>query len=820
VRHLGRSNNGRQQWAVSLLEFFSIDPQTGVQISVPNGLVLPGHKVISAAGSPVDDRILLATSFGNTEYQLAIAHTQGGETKTVPIPEDCYPYVMAWNAQGTRFAVTWLNTPTGLLTTELWEPSHPSRIAVLPDGSSGSGMKFSPDGHRLCLQGLLVRTDTGAKVADLGNWLRVVSGAGWSPDSRHMVLCSEQGTHGELELIKTTNDFVVADDSLPLLRNMGAAWSPEGKLISGSNQDSLVRTWRSRDGKWQSAWTSVQLPGDDWATFSAGGRLLSSSASANRHLVAVVERSDGVIETRPYLDFAAANLPLPPLKPVDPKAEREVANTLLDLKADFSIRSGEQVLPITDVGQLPNGDFTIQAVNLAAHHRVRESELRFLANCRRLESLSLSGLPIGDTGLAVVAELPSLTTLNLSGLQSVHPAGLQILSGLPRLTTLTLAVEVDTAALKAVAKLPKLEWLVLLGVTGSADFSVLSGCPRLRQLVIAGSVLETQSAADWTRVRALETLQIQGPTPQAVAIAAALPQLTTLDIYGNGDSVTPEVLAAIARMRTVRRLNIISESPVASAAWLELRWQLPDSILLFAQGKEILPGLPEPPPAKGLSFDGRRCYVHVPSLKFDPQQTYTVEVECVAEPIFLAPSQTLFSWASSRFHVDFARARQPVDPPFGEWQAAWFSAGRDDRALICRTLPKPLPELLLRRTHLAAVRDGERLTLFVNGRRESTDSEPGPVYQQKGSSEIFVIGTGMRADNPLYTPFAGVIERLRVSKAARYADDYEPPAEYAVDADTLALYRFDEGQGSKLNDASGNGHHGTIVNATWVDTTK
>jgi hypothetical protein len=57
-----------------------------------------------------------------------------------------------------------------------------------------------------------------------------------------------------------------------------------------------------------------------------------------------------------------------------------------------------------------------------------------------------------------------------------------------------------------------------------------------------------------------------------------------------------------------------------------------------------------------------------------------------------------------------------------------------------------------------------------------------------------------------------------VSKTARYAEDYTPPAEYAADADTLALYRFDEGRGSTLNDASGNGHHGTIVKCQWVDT--
>ena len=36
------------------------------------------------------------------------------------------------------------------------------------------------------------------------------------------------------------------------------------------------------------------------------------------------------------------------------------------------------------------------------------------------------------------------------------------------------------------------------------------------------------------------------------------------------------------------------------------------------------------------------------------------------------------------------------------------------------------------------------------------------------------------------------------------------------DKDTLALYRFNEGQGDRLIDSSGNNHHGKIVGAKWV----
>src|SRR5262245_61746864 len=64
--------------------------------------------------------------------------------------------------------------------------------------------------------------------------------------------------------------------------------------------------------------------------------------------------------------------------------------------------------------------------------------------------------------------------------------------------------------------------------------------------------------------------------------------------------------------------------------------------------------------------------------------------------------------------------------------------------------------------------------------------------------------------------FCGIIDELRISKVARYTTNFTPQATFKPDGDTLALYHFDEGAGDVLADASGNGHHGKIVNAKWV----
>ena len=65
-------------------------------------------------------------------------------------------------------------------------------------------------------------------------------------------------------------------------------------------------------------------------------------------------------------------------------------------------------------------------------------------------------------------------------------------------------------------------------------------------------------------------------------------------------------------------------------------------------------------------------------------------------------------------------------------------------------------------------------------------------------------------------PFAGEISQARFSQVARYVDDFDPPARFTSDKDTLALYLFQEGSGTSLKDESGHMHSGKIVNAKWM----
>ncbi len=112
--------------------------------------------------------------------------------------------------------------------------------------------------------------------------------------------------------------------------------------------------------------------------------------------------------------------------------------------------------------------------------------------------------------------------------------------------------------------------------------------------------------------------------------------------------------------------------------------------------------------------------------------------------------------------------------------------------------------ILREKIHLAGVYDGKTLRLYADGTRVGeTLMDKGPLTPGKWP---LILAHG----------FTGIIGEIRISKVARYRLDFTPALRFQPDADTLALYHFDEGSGDVLKDSSGNNHHGKIVGAKWV----
>ena len=110
------------------------------------------------------------------------------------------------------------------------------------------------------------------------------------------------------------------------------------------------------------------------------------------------------------------------------------------------------------------------------------------------------------------------------------------------------------------------------------------------------------------------------------------------------------------------------------------------------------------------------------------------------------------------------------------------------------------------RIHLAGVNDTKRRLLYLNGKLIATSPDAGIPAPGTDLQPMF-IGKGH---------FDGWMDAVHISRVARYSAEFTPPTTFTPDKDTVALYRFDEGQGDVLKDSSGNKHHGKIVGAKWV----
>src|SRR5262249_19566764 len=118
--------------------------------------------------------------------------------------------------------------------------------------------------------------------------------------------------------------------------------------------------------------------------------------------------------------------------------------------------------------------------------------------------------------------------------------------------------------------------------------------------------------------------------------------------------------------------------------------------------------------------------------------------------------------------------------------------------------------------HLAGVYDrNNEARFYVNGQLQSRVPAKG-IHRPSGAN--FSLGANPPTPGHAFDEFfQGRICEARVSKIPRYDGDFTPARRFVSDGDTIALYHFDEGQGNVIKDSSGNGHHGEIVAAKWVN---
>jgi cysteine-rich repeat protein len=126
------------------------------------------------------------------------------------------------------------------------------------------------------------------------------------------------------------------------------------------------------------------------------------------------------------------------------------------------------------------------------------------------------------------------------------------------------------------------------------------------------------------------------------------------------------------------------------------------------------------------------------------------------------------------------------------------------------------PDFLGKWIHVAGVlKSNGEVAVFLDGISYQPITYPnqGPPFTASVSTEALVIGK--RSNNQHY--FDGKIHQIRISNTVKYATDFVPEKTLPLENDTVALWRFSEGQGSTVADESGNELDGAINGATWID---
>ncbi|WP_417387440.1 protein kinase domain-containing protein [Gimesia sp.] len=121
--------------------------------------------------------------------------------------------------------------------------------------------------------------------------------------------------------------------------------------------------------------------------------------------------------------------------------------------------------------------------------------------------------------------------------------------------------------------------------------------------------------------------------------------------------------------------------------------------------------------------------------------------------------------------------------------------------------------------HIACQWNGTIWKMFLNGLPCRT--LPMRAIQQEQLAEIIssslneklLIGGTSTTENAQSHCFEGKIHAFKISNVGRYKKSFTPHSNFAVDENTLLLYRFDEMSGNTVQDSSGSKAHGTLHGA-------
>jgi serine/threonine protein kinase len=206
-------------------------------------------------------------------------------------------------------------------------------------------------------------------------------------------------------------------------------------------------------------------------------------------------------------------------------------------------------------------------------------------------------------------------------------------------------------------------------------------------------------------------------------------------------------------------------------------------------------------PDFALEFDGKKSHVKIPTLRHDASGPLTVEA-WVSGSVPVLPKAIVVLGGKARAQLN-------------NWRDGWYAFDpRLEKSDLGSVSIDPTKWV-----HLSYVMDTNEGRFYVDGKLISSSPRIGPLITDDPKLNCSWLGGHPELATPDVTQYvlAGQIDEVRISNVSRYSQPFSPPARFESDAQTIALYHFNEGQGDILRDSSGNQHHGQIIGARWID---
>jgi formylglycine-generating enzyme required for sulfatase activity/serine/threonine protein kinase len=211
-----------------------------------------------------------------------------------------------------------------------------------------------------------------------------------------------------------------------------------------------------------------------------------------------------------------------------------------------------------------------------------------------------------------------------------------------------------------------------------------------------------------------------------------------------------------------------------------------------------------------LEFDGVDDFVELPTLTFDNTRPFTLELWADVRNPDQDPLLAQLSGVPSRRGKLQVITAKGLNSLRGEVYADLDGTVGDKVPYQQMISAHSFRAGLL---HAALCWDpAGTVTLYENGQLVSTTNSQWELARPTGQPSTI----GSVSSQAGKSWLQGRVWRARLSNVIRYTEDFTPTADWEPDTETVALYRFDDGAGDVLTDASGNGHHGKIIGASWV----